>query len=178
MPNQSTINDVNVIILAAGQGTRMHSSKSKVLHEVGNKTLIQHVIDAAAPLADSINVIIGHNSESVKKSVSNNLITWVMQKEQLGTGHAVLQAIPNIQENSMCLILYGDVPLIQTHTLLKLLEKANKTGFSLLTVIQDNPSGYGRIIRDSSKSIQSIIEHKDNLEYLYKKTVEHVKSLG
>jgi len=83
MPNQSTINDVNVIILAAGQGTRMHSSISKVLHEVGNKTLIQHVIDAAAPLADSINVIIGHNSESVKESVSNNLITWVLQKNQL-----------------------------------------------------------------------------------------------
>jgi len=161
MPNQSTTNDVNVIILAAGQGKRMHSSISKVLHEVGNKTLIQHVLDAATPLASSINVIIGHNSESVKKSVSSNLITWVLQKNQLGTGHAVMQAIPNIQENSMCLILYGDVPLIQTHTLLKLLEKANKTGFSLLTVIQDDPSGYGRIIRDSSNSIQSIIEHKD-----------------
>ena len=71
-----------------------------------------------------------------------------------------MQAIPNIQENSMCLILYGDVPLIQTQTLLKLLEKANKTGFSLLTVIQNDPTGYGRIIRDSSKSIQSIIEQK------------------
>ena len=161
MPNQSTSNDVNVIILAAGEGTRMNSSISKVLHEVGSKTLIQHVVDAAAPLASSINVIIGHNSESVKKSVSNNLITWVLQKNQLGTGHAVLQALPNIQQNSMCLILYGDVPLIQTQTLLKLLEKANKTDFSLLTVIQDDPSGYGRIIRDSSKSIQSIIEHKD-----------------
>ena len=160
MPNQSTNNEVNVIILAAGQGTRMNSSVSKVLHEVGNKTLIQHVIDAATPLASSINVIIGHNSESVKKSIQNNLIKWVLQKNQLGTGHAVMQAIPNIQENSMCLILYGDVPLIQTQTLLKLLEKANKTGFSLLTVIQNDPSGYGRIIRDSSKSIQSIIEQK------------------
>ena len=105
MPNQSTNNEVNVIILAAGQGTRMNSNLSKVLHEVGNRTLIQHVIDAATPLTSSINVIIGHNSESVKKSVSNNLITWVLQKDQLGTGHAVLQAIPNIQENSMCLIL-------------------------------------------------------------------------
>jgi len=161
MPNQSTTNDVNVIILAAGQGKRMHSSISKVLHKVGNKTLIQHVLDAATPLASSINVIIGHNSKSVKESVSSNLITWVLQKNQLGTGHAVMQAIPNIQENSMCLILYGDVPLIQTQTLLDLLAKANKTGFSLLTVIQDDPSGYGRIIRDSSKSIQSIIEHKD-----------------
>ena len=100
MPNQSTNNEVNVIILAAGQGTRMNSSVSKVLHEVGNKTLIQHVIDAATPLASSINVIIGHNSESVKKSVSNNLITWVLQKDQLGTGHAVMQAIPNIQPPS------------------------------------------------------------------------------
>jgi len=161
MPNQSTTNAVNVIILAAGQGKRMNSSISKVLHKVGNKTLIQHVVDAATPLASSINVIIGHNSKSVKESVSSNLITWVLQKNQLGTGHAVMQAIPNIQENSMCLILYGDVPLIQTQTLLDLLAKANKTGFSLLTVIQDDPSGYGRIIRDSSKSIQSIIEHKD-----------------
>ena len=161
MPNQSTNIDVNVIILAAGQGTRMNSSISKVLHEVGNKTLIQHVIDAATPLASSINLIIGHNSESVKKSVSNNLISWVLQKDQLGTGHAVMQAIPNIKKDSMCLILYGDVPLIQTQTLLKLLEKANKTGFSLLSVIQNDPSGYGRIIRDSSNSIQSIIEHKD-----------------
>ena len=161
MPNQSTNNEVNVIILAAGQGTRMNSSISKVLHEVGNKTLIQHVIDAAMPLASSINVIIGHNSESVKKSIQNNLIKWVLQKNQLGTGHAVMQAIPSIKKDSMCLILYGDVPLIQTQTLINLLEKANKTGFSLLTVIQNDPSGYGRIIRDSSKSIQSIIEHKD-----------------
>ena len=161
MPNQSTNNEINVIILAAGQGTRMNSSVSKVLHEVGNKTLIQHVIDAAKPLANSINVIIGHNSESVKKSTQHSLIKWVLQKNQLGTGHAVMQAIPNIKKDSMCLILYGDVPLIQTQTLLKLLEKANKTGFSLLTVIQNDPSGYGRIIRDSSKSIQAIIEHKD-----------------
>ena len=161
MPNQSTNNDVNVIILAAGQGTRMNSSISKVLHQVGNKTLIQHVIDAAMPLASSINVIIGHNSESVKKSIQNNLVKWVLQKNQLGTGHAVMQAIPSIKKDSMCLILYGDVPLIQTQTLINLLEKANKTGFSLLTVIQNDPSGYGRIIRDSSKSIQSIIEHKD-----------------
>ena len=161
MPNQSTNNEVNAIILAAGQGTRMNSSVSKVLHEVGNKTLIQHVIDAAMPLASFINVIIGHNSESVKKSTQSNLIKWVLQKNQLGTGHAVMQAIPNIKKDSMCLILYGDVPLIQTQTLLKLLEKANKTGFSLLTVIANDPSGYGRIIRDSSKSIQSIIEHKD-----------------
>ena len=161
MPNQSTNNEVNVIILAAGQGTRMNSSISKVLHEVGNKTLIQHVIDAAMPLASSINVIIGHNSESVKKSIQNNLVKWVLQKNQLGTGHAVMQAIPSIKKDSMCLILYGDVPLIQTQTLINLLEKANKTGFSLLTVIQNDPSGYGRIIRDSSKSIQSIIEHKD-----------------
>jgi len=161
MSNKPAHNDVNVIILAAGQGSRMNSNISKVLHEVGNKTLIQHVLDAASPLSSSINIIIGHASESVRNSISNNKIQWVYQKEQLGTGHAVMQALPNIDKDATCLILYGDVPLIKTQTLKTLLEKGQQSGFSLLTVIQNDPSGYGRIERDSSKLIQSIIEHKD-----------------
>ena len=149
------------IILAARQGTRMNSQTAKVLHKVGNKSLLQHVIDASRPLVNSINVIIGHHSESVKKTTSNEGINWVNQKEQLGTGHAVQQAIPHINDNSICLILYGDVPLIKTETLQKLTDKAESSGFSLLSVMMENPFGYGRIIRDSNNSILSIVEQKD-----------------
>ena len=149
------------IILAAGQGTRMNSQTAKVLHKVGNKSLLQHVIDASRPLVNSINVIIGHHSESVKKTTSNDDINWVNQKEQLGTGHAVQQAIPHINDNSICLILYGDVPLIKTETLQILTDKAQSSGFSLLSVMMENPFGYGRIIRDSNNSILSIVEQKD-----------------
>ena len=149
------------IILAAGQGTRMNSQMAKVLHKVGNKSLLQHVIDASRPLVNSINVIIGHHSESVKKTTSNDDINWVNQKEQLGTGHAVQQAIPHINDNSICLILYGDVPLIKTETLQILTDKAESSGFSLLSVMMENPFGYGRIIRDSNNSILSIVEQKD-----------------
>ena len=149
------------IILAAGQGTRMNSQTAKVLHKVGNKSLLQHVIDASRPLVNSINVIIGHHSESVKKTTLNEDINWVNQKEQLGTGHAVQQAIPHINDNSICLILYGDVPLIKTETLQKLTDKAESSGFSLLSVMMENPFGYGRIIRDSNNSILSIVEQKD-----------------
>ncbi|ALE02452.1 bifunctional UDP-N-acetylglucosamine diphosphorylase/glucosamine-1-phosphate N-acetyltransferase GlmU [Candidatus Pseudothioglobus singularis] len=149
------------IILAAGQGTRMNSQTAKVLHKVGNKSLLQHVIDASRPLVNSINVIIGHHSESVKKTTSNDDINWVNQKEQLGTGHAVKQAIPHINDNLICLILYGDVPLIKTETLQILTDKAESSGFSLLSVMMENPFGYGRIIRDSNNSILSIVEQKD-----------------
>ena len=149
------------IILAAGQGTRMNSQTAKVLHKVGNKSLLQHVIDASRPLVNSINVIIGHHSESVKKTTSNDDINWVNQKEQLGTGHAVQQAIHHINDNLICLILYGDVPLIKTETLQILTDKAESSGFSLLSVMMENPFGYGRIIRDSNNSILSIVEQKD-----------------
>jgi bifunctional UDP-N-acetylglucosamine pyrophosphorylase/glucosamine-1-phosphate N-acetyltransferase len=139
----------------------MNSQTAKVLHKVGNKSLLQHVIDASRPLVNSINVIIGHHSESVKKTTSNDDINWVNQKEQLGTGHAVQQAIPHINDNSICLILYGDVPLIKTETLQILTDKAESSGFSLLSVMMENPFGYGRIIRDSNNSILSIVEQKD-----------------
>ena len=160
MKNHLPNNSISTIILAAGQGTRMKSNVTKVLHQLGGKFLLQHVIDAALPLTESISVVVGHNSESVKNLINNN-INWVFQKNQLGTGHAVKEAIPGIADNSICLILYGDVPLIQTNTLNNLIKKAENTGFSILTVIQKNPSGYGRIIRNSSQAIQSIVEHKD-----------------
>lgn len=152
---------IDAIILAAGQGTRMKSNKAKVLHLLGGKSLLQHVIDAINPLSASINIVIGNDAELVKNSINIDSINWVVQKKQLGTGHAVKQAIPYVQDQPMYLILYGDVPLITTSTLKTLISKAKETGFSLLSVILDDPSGYGRIVRDKNELIQAIIEHKD-----------------
>jgi len=152
------------IILAAGQGTRMNSNTAKVLHKVGKKYLLQHVIDCSKELVEKINVIVGHNSQSIKDAIVDTKVNWVLQEEQLGTGHAVQQSIPFIEDSSICLILYADVPLIQTKTLQKLLKKADSSGFALLSVVLEDPFGYGRIIRNSNQSIQSIIEQKDATE--------------
>ena len=152
------------IILAAGQGTRMKSQTAKVLHKVGSKCLLQHVVDAASDHVETINVIVGHNSQSVKAAIKESKINWVLQEKQLGTGHAVQQAAPFLNDDSTCLILYGDVPLIQSKTIEELLIKARTSGFSLLSVVLDDPSGYGRIIRDTNGLIQSIVEQKDASE--------------
>jgi len=152
------------IILAAGQGTRMKSQTAKVLHKVGSKCLLQHVVDAASDHVETINVIVGHNSQSVKGAIKESKVNWVLQDKQLGTGHAVQQAAPLLNDDSTCLILYGDVPLIQSNTIEKLLVKARTLGFSLLSVVLDDPSGYGRIIRDTNGLIQSIVEQKDASE--------------
>ena len=114
----------NAIILAAGQGKRMKSQTSKVLHKVGNKYLLQHVVDVAKNHVEKMNIIVGHNSQSVKSAITESKINWVLQEKQLGTGHAVKQAIPFIEENSICLILYADVPLLQSKTIEELLKKA------------------------------------------------------
>ena len=149
------------IILAAGQGTRMRSKTPKVLHKVGGKYLLQHVIDASKESVGEINVIVGHNSELVKEAIIASKINWVLQEEQLGTGHAVQQATPFIEDESICLILYSDVPLLKRTTIKQLINKANSSGFSLLSVLLEEPYGYGRIIRDSNGSIHSIVEQKD-----------------
>jgi len=152
---------IHAIILAAGQGTRMKSNKAKVLHHLGGKSLLQHVIDAINPLSTSINIVIGNDAELVKNSINNHSINWVIQKKQLGTGHAVQQVKSGINDKSTCIILYGDVPLISTNTIKLLIDQSQLTGFSILSVILDDPSGYGRIVRDKNKLIQAIIEHKD-----------------
>ena len=152
------------IILAAGQGTRMKSQTAKVLHKVGSKCLLQHVVDAASDHVETINVIVGHNSQSVKGAIKESKVNWVLQDKQLGTGHAVQQAAPLLNDDSTCLILYGDVPLIQSKTIEELLIKARTSGFSLLSVVLVDPSGYGRIIRDTNGLIQSIVEQKDASE--------------
>jgi len=152
---------IDAIILAAGQGTRMKSNKAKVLHQIGGKSLLQHVVDAINPLSTSINIVIGNDAELVKNSINNHSINWVVQKKQLGTGHAVQQVKSGINNKSTCIILYGDVPLISTNTIKSLIAQSKPTGFSLLSVTLDDPKGYGRIVRDKNKLIQSIIEHKD-----------------
>jgi len=153
---------IDAIILAAGQGTRMKSNKAKVLHQLGGKSLLQHVVDAINPLSASINIVIGNDAELVKNSINNShSINWVVQKKQLGTGHAVQQIKTGINDKSTCIILYGDVPLISTNTIKSLIAQSQLTGFSLLSVILDDPSGYGRIVRDKNKLIHAIIEHKD-----------------
>ena len=133
---------IDAIILAAGQGTRMKSNKAKVLHQLGGKSLLQHVVDAINPLSASINVVIGNDAELVKNSINSHSINWVLQKKQLGTGHAVQQAKTNISDESTCIILYGDVPFISSNTIKSLIAQSRSTGFSLLSVILDDPSGY------------------------------------
>jgi bifunctional UDP-N-acetylglucosamine pyrophosphorylase/glucosamine-1-phosphate N-acetyltransferase len=152
---------IEAIILAAGQGTRMKSKKAKVLHELGGKTLLQHVVDAIQPLSSSVNIVIGNDAELIKNSINSRSISWVLQKMQLGTGHAIQQAISNINDELTCVILYGDVPLITTNTIKSLIDKSQKNGFSLLSVLLDDPNGYGRIIRDKKELIKAIVEDKD-----------------
>ena len=150
------------IILAAGQGTRMNSSLPKVLHPIGDKPMLQHVIDCCLELeADSIGVIVGHGADQVKETVSNKNIRWISQTEQKGTGHAVLQAVDLIIDEDIVIISYGDVPLIKAETLKQLASKLDTASLAILTTNFDNPFGYGRIIRDSSSKISYNVEEKD-----------------
>ncbi len=155
---------LEIIILAAGQGTRMRSSLPKVLHNLAGKPLLGHVIDTAKKLEPAaIHVVYGHGGELVKESISEPQINWVEQAQQLGTGHAVEQAMPAVDEASTVLVLYGDVPLIRAQTLQELLQQG-ESGLALLTLILDDPTGYGRIVRDGAGRVQAIVEHKDASE--------------
>lgn len=154
-------NYINVVILAAGQGTRMKSSLPKVLHPLAGLPLVQHVINTSKKLnPEVINVVYGHGGEKVQKQINDPDINWVLQAEQLGTGHAVDQVKDQLIDEQLVLILYGDVPLIKEETLVELLEQA-KDGFSLLTVTLDNPQGYGRIVRNKGGLVENITEEKD-----------------
>ncbi len=158
------MSNVSVIILAAGQGSRMKSALPKVLHPIAGKALVQHVIDTAYQLqANKIIAVYGHGGDIVPKTINDDNVIWVVQAEQLGTGHAVDQSMPEIEDHEIALILYGDVPLIKTETLKLLIEKAQKD-FALLTVHLDDPSGYGRIVRNKAGQVEHIIEHKDASE--------------
>ncbi len=151
---------LNVVILAAGKGTRMYSDIPKVLHKLAGKPLAQHVLDVAENLTPhQICLVYGHGGETVPQSLSAKNTQYVLQSPQLGTGHAVQQALPLLDDASRTLVLYGDVPLIQTATLKKMLAVAD--GLVLLTVNLANPTGYGRIVRNEQRDILSIVEEKD-----------------
>ncbi|WP_036994617.1 bifunctional UDP-N-acetylglucosamine diphosphorylase/glucosamine-1-phosphate N-acetyltransferase GlmU [Metapseudomonas furukawaii] len=152
---------LDIVILAAGQGTRMRSALPKVLHPVAGKAMLGHVIDTARQLEpQGIHVVIGHGAETVRERLAADDLGFVVQAQQLGTGHAVAQALPQLTAERV-LILYGDVPLIQAETLQRLLEKVGPEQLALLTVELADPTGYGRIIRDAEGIVRAIVEHKD-----------------
>lgn len=154
-------NQLNIIILAAGKGTRMHSSQPKVLHEVGGKSLLEHVIDCANSLNPSkIIVVYGFGGEQVKAAFQQENLVWAEQKEQLGTGHAVQQALPHLEENSKTLILLGDVPLISSEACKALLAQANNQ-LMIQSFNKPSPTGYGRIVRNEQGLVRAIVEEKD-----------------
>lgn len=155
---------IHVVVLAAGQGTRMRSRLPKVLHDLAGRPMLQHVVDTAAALSpDTIHVVHGHGGESVRAALSDAPVTWVEQARQLGTGHAVQQAMPAIPDDAVVLVLYGDVPLVRPATLQQLVAAASG-GPAVLGVQMDDPAGYGRIIRDSRGTVERIVEHKDASE--------------
>ncbi|BBN66001.1 MULTISPECIES: bifunctional UDP-N-acetylglucosamine diphosphorylase/glucosamine-1-phosphate N-acetyltransferase GlmU [Pseudomonas] len=152
---------LDIVILAAGQGTRMRSALPKVLHPVAGNSMLGHVIHSARQLSPSgIHVVIGHGADAVREQLSADDLNFVMQDKQLGTGHAVAQALPALTADTV-LILYGDVPLIEVETLSRLLERVNPQQLGLLTVTLDDPTGYGRIVRDDQNRVCAIVEHKD-----------------
>lgn len=152
---------LDIVILAAGQGTRMRSALPKVLHPVAGQSMLGHVIETARGLKPkAIHVVIGHGAEQVRERLAADGLSFVVQAEQLGTGHAVAQALPALTAERV-LILYGDVPLIEVATLERLLQKVGPQQLALLTVNLDDPTGYGRILRDEQGVVQAIVEHKD-----------------
>ena len=153
---------LGIVILAAGQGTRMKSALPKVLHKLAGRPLLKHVIDNAKDLnADRIAIVYGHGGEQVPDTIADTDLIWIEQAQQLGTGHAVKQALPIMQGIDRLLVLYGDVPLTRNDTLKTLIAAGTTTQLALLTVSLQNPSGYGRIVRDQTGAIISIIEQKD-----------------
>jgi bifunctional UDP-N-acetylglucosamine pyrophosphorylase/glucosamine-1-phosphate N-acetyltransferase len=152
---------LEIVILAAGQGTRMQSCLPKVLHAVGGKPLLEHVIQTAQELNPSaVHVVIGYGGQQVQDALPQYDIHWVVQAQQLGTGHAVMQALPAIADDSVVLVLYGDVPLTRLSTLRQLIARAQE-GPALLTATLRNPHGYGRILRDQAGALTGVVEEKD-----------------
>lgn len=151
----------SVVILAAGKGTRMKSSLPKVLHPIASKPMVQHIIDTVNKLgATNIHLVYGHGGKQLQSALSHNTLSWCLQSEQLGTGHAVQQASPHIQDDEDVLILVGDAPLIKENTLKQLISVKQQSDLALLTVELDDPTGMGRIIRNGDQ-VAAIVEHKD-----------------
>lgn len=153
---------LNVVILAAGQSKRMRSAKPKLLHTLAGKPILEHLINTVQKLhPKTIHVVYGHNGEQIRQYFANYPIHWVEQSEQLGTGHALAQAMPAIANESAVLVLLGDHPLIPLELLEKLIAEHTANNINLLTVKMDNPTGYGRIVRDQAGKLVKIVEEKD-----------------
>jgi bifunctional UDP-N-acetylglucosamine pyrophosphorylase/glucosamine-1-phosphate N-acetyltransferase len=154
--------DLSIVILAAGQGKRMKSDLPKVLQPLAGRPLLQHVVDCARSLgAADVHVVYGHGGERVRAAFEGQPLQWALQAEQLGTGHAVMQAMPNVPDDRLVLVLYGDVPLVRAETLRALLAKAGEKSLALLSVMLEDPTGYGRVLRDNAGNVYRIIEQKD-----------------
>ncbi|UQP00112.1 bifunctional UDP-N-acetylglucosamine diphosphorylase/glucosamine-1-phosphate N-acetyltransferase GlmU [Burkholderia multivorans] len=153
---------MNIVILAAGTGKRMRSALPKVLHPVAGRPLLSHVIATARTLQPSrLVVVVGHGAEQVRAAIAAPDIQFAVQAEQLGTGHAVRQALPLLDPAQPTLVLYGDVPLTRASTLQRLVDAARDGRYGILTVTLDDPTGYGRIVRDASGFVTRIVEQKD-----------------
>jgi bifunctional UDP-N-acetylglucosamine pyrophosphorylase / glucosamine-1-phosphate N-acetyltransferase len=153
---------LSIVILAAGQGKRMKSDLPKVLQPLAGEPLLSHVLRTAQGLdAAAVHVVIGHGGEQVKQALAGEPVNWVMQSEQLGTGHAVAQAMPAIPDDHDVLILYGDVPLVRRATLAQLAGQCSLQSIGLLTVVLQDPAGYGRVVRDGAGNVVRIVEQKD-----------------
>jgi len=153
---------LSVIILAAGKGTRMKSNLPKVLHNIAHKPMVEHIIDNVYKLGcDNINLVYGHGGDLLQAALSSHKLNWCLQAEQLGTGHAVMQAADKVADGDDVLILVGDAPLISSDTLAKLVAAKENADLALLTVDLVDPTGMGRIVRDSTNNITAIVEHKD-----------------
>ncbi|MEZ9401104.1 bifunctional UDP-N-acetylglucosamine diphosphorylase/glucosamine-1-phosphate N-acetyltransferase GlmU [Vibrio cyclitrophicus] len=151
----------SAVILAAGKGTRMYSNTPKVLHTLAGKPMVKHVIDTCNGLGvQNINLVYGHGGDQMKAVLAEESVNWALQAEQLGTGHAVDQASAHFADDEKVLVLYGDVPLISPETIENLLDAQPNGGIALLTVVLDNPMGYGRIIRRNGPVV-AIVEQKD-----------------
>ena len=153
---------ITTIILAAGKGTRMCSQLPKVLHQIANRSLLKHVYDMCGQLQNnSIKIVYGHGADLVRDTLKDLDVSWIEQKEQLGTGHAVQQTCDQFADSDTVLILYGDVPLLKLSTVEALIKNVSEQSLALLTVNLVDPTGYGRIVRDSLGQVTKIVEQKD-----------------
>ena len=159
----SSVLPVHSVILAAGQGTRMKSSRPKVLQTLAGRPLLQHVIERQArAVSEQIHLVYGHAGDQVQAEFAEQTdLQWVHQAEQLGTGHALAQALPDIDDEAVVLVLYGDVPLVPAETLQALCEQAGNGDLAILTVELHDPTGYGRIVRDRGGNVRFAIDITD-----------------